>query len=99
MLKAPNLRGFFLAAFFRRTFVRCAALLVKSGRVRVWRSAQEVAHLFVENGRGNALQAASFGACRRVRKKLRRGAQLLAHFYLFLGLAFAKNPSLFFLIY
>jgi hypothetical protein len=99
MLKAPNLRGFFLAAYFRRTFVRCAALLVKSGRVRVWRSAQEVAHLFVENGRGNALQATSFGACRRVRKKLRSGAQLLAHLCLVVWVSVRQIHLFFFLSY
>ena len=43
-------------------------------------TAQEVAHSFSENGGVNALQATSFVVCRRVRKKLRRGAQLLAHF-------------------
>ena len=99
MLKAPTVRGFFSAAFFRRTFVRCAALLVKSGRVRVWRSAQEVAHLFVENGRLNALQATSFGACRQVRKKLRRGAQLLAHFCFVIGFGVRSNLLFYFLNY
>ena len=61
--------------------------------------AQEVAQLMVEVCVVNTFEATLSVAGRRVRKKLRRGAQLLAHFYLFLGLAFAKNPSLFFLIY
>jgi len=54
-------------------------------------TAQEVAHSFVGNGVVDGLEATWFVACKRVRKKLRRGAQLLAHFYLLSGLAFAQT--------
>ncbi|OCX20341.1 hypothetical protein BBI10_12270 [Pseudomonas graminis] len=59
--------------------------------------AQKVAHSFVGNGVIDGLEAASFVVCRRVRKKLHRGAQLLAHLFFVFGLSVRLNLPLFLL--
>ncbi len=62
-------------------------------------TAQEVAHSLAENKVVDAPQATSLVACGRVRKKLRRGAQLLAHFCFVIGFGVRSNLLFYFLSY
>lgn len=97
MLKSPEFSGLFFGHFSLPQFVGDAVFRVKSGWVRFWRSAQEVAHLIVCFGGLTALEATSFVACRRVRKKLHSSAQLLAQVLWVLWFGVRSNLSIYLL--